>query len=105
MANGNYVDDKLTIDRDPNKPPFTQLTAVVAKVVNKSSKRPKTFAVPMFKNALISSMDFHDSALSFIQEGESNNFVYDVKLPTDLPENELAQFGTTIFCRMPEQFL
>ena len=105
LANGNYVDDKLTIDRDPNKPPFTQLTAVVAKVVNKSSKRPKTFAVPMFKNALISSMDFHDSALSFIQEGESNNFVYDVKLPTDLPENELAQFGTMIFCRMPEQFL
>ncbi|OHT05712.1 Dynein heavy chain family protein [Tritrichomonas foetus] len=106
LANGEFKDGNLVINAPQDTPPFKQISALVAKVVRSSSKQAKCYSVPMFKDAILSSMaERIDNSICRIENGESKNFVWNVNLPTEVPEIDLQQYGTTIFCRMPEQFI
>lgn len=82
--------------------PFRQVASLVAKVVPIASKQKLVFNVPMFKNAVTKLMNIEKVE---VENGESNNFVYNVPLPTAVPEIDIQQNGASLFCRMPEQFI
>ncbi|KAK8895532.1 hypothetical protein M9Y10_023999 [Tritrichomonas musculus] len=120
LANADYIfnpesciyeddnnDGELIISKSGKNPyvkPFKLVTSLVAKVVFNSNRQTKLFPVPMYKNAIIRSMQVEPDVCE-IANGETKNFVWSVYLPTDVAEIDMQQFGTTLFCRMPEQFI
>ena len=84
--------------------PFKQVYSLVAKVVPISQRQTKVFNVPMYKNAITKTMDV-DEKVAEIEDGETKNFVWSVPIATQVAEIDLQQNGTSLFCRMPEQFI
>lgn len=98
LANGDIEAGQLVLSKEK---PFKKIDLIEARIASMSTKQPKTFPVPMFKNAI--------SRLSTIsptiEHGETDNFVYTINLPTEVSEIEMQQNGTAFFCRLPEQFV
>lgn len=77
----------------------TPIKSLVAKVVPRQENTANTFNVPLYRQAALIS----DLARTPVHNGESDNFVYGVTLPTSSSEDALLEAGTAMFCRIPEQ--
>lgn len=77
----------------------TPIKSVVAKVVPRQENTANTFNVPLYRQAALIS----DLARTPVHNGESDNFVSGITLPTSSSEDALLERGTAMFCRIPEQ--
>ena len=80
---------------------ITPVSALRAKVVQASAGPGKTFPVPLYHQAHLVS----DEITTPVHNGQSDNFVCSVTLPTSDSEDVLLEAGTTMFCRIPEQLI
>ena len=108
IALGSFDDDKLESNKDQNAPPFKPVDTLIAQVVqipkDKKSSPNNRFNVPLYQQALITSMGANESVQQ-IHDGISNNFIWYIDFPTDENEEVLMKSGVSLFCRVPEQFL
>ena len=80
---------------------ITPVSALRAKVVQASPATGNTFPVPLYHQAHLVS----DEITTPVHNGQSDNFVCSVTLPTSDSEDVLLEAGTTMFCRIPEQLI
>jgi hypothetical protein len=100
------VDDVLAVCLgDPKKGPRKKVPWIVAEIVPVSRKIESSvphLQIPLFRQMLISSMDY-DLKEARIVEGASTNLVWMVDVPSLLTSNDLLLEGTCLYCQMTDQ--
>lgn len=96
----------LTPAVDPKKSPFRPAPTIMAKVVEtvQTLDEKRTFPVPMYRQALVRSMDYDPQERS-VHNGQSNNFVWNIKLRTEHQPKLFQESGTALYCSVPDQLV
>ena len=97
---------KQTPAVDPKKSPFRPAPTIMAKVVEtvQTLDEKRTFTVPMYRQALVRSMDYDPQERS-VHNGQSNNFVWNIKLRTEHQPKLFQESGTALYCSVPDQLV
>ncbi|OHS99238.1 Dynein heavy chain family protein [Tritrichomonas foetus] len=103
--NENETDEnnKVKKEQEIEHKPFTTGICLLCNVVKKAARQGRTFRCPLYKSFLIKGLNRTDEQIDPV-EGESNNFVWEIELPTDQAEKQWIEMGTSLVCCVPEQF-
>jgi hypothetical protein len=103
LYGGAIEEDKLTVKEDDQAVAFEQVAGIFCKVVRKVTKTVRFFHCPLYRTAFIDGLNRVQDDTD-CGEGESKNFVWECPLITDKSDKRFVDFGTALFCRVPDQF-
>ncbi len=87
----------------PNAQAFTSLPRLGVAIVKKgAAKRGREYLLPMYRSPFMSGMMTEDEQQ--MEDGETENFVIEVPIPTDRSDRVWLLNGAAIFTRIPENF-
>jgi hypothetical protein len=82
--------------------PVSTITARVKKLAD--IKQVQHYEVPMYVQAFGNWIDEEDRDTSLL-DGVSQNFVWMIPMPTALETDLLKRYGSSLFCKVPDQLI
>jgi hypothetical protein len=97
------IQDNLLTTPGEKVSSYQPIPMILCKVMKKADRKGTFFGCPLYRQAFIAELNEREAELDLC-EGQSPNFVWECPLATDRAEKDFVDFGTAMFCRVPDQF-